>query len=144
VPDLNGYRTPLVLLAAIAMLAAAAWRYLAMDRGILADFWAAMLVLPIFAGQALRRRPAQDFWQSWAGSARTVPVGWLRAVGVVMLLLGTMSALLIVESALAPKAPLPPAVVACRDYDTWILDPANGNLPPEPCRARRRQAHGTR
>lgn len=48
------------------------------------------------------------------------------SVAVIVVMIGTIVALLAAEFAFAARLPRPPAVVACRDYTTWSIFSATG------------------
>jgi hypothetical protein len=97
---------------------------------VLADVMAGLLVGSAPLGRALRRLTDNQLRQLRVRNALQVALGRRQAIVVMALVLGTMAALLAGESALAAKLPGPPAVVACQDYETWILAPGNGTMPP--------------
>jgi hypothetical protein len=99
-------------------------------RLVLADLMAGLLVGSVPAGRALRRLTGEQLRQLRVRDALQVALGRRLAFLVIALVAGTMAVLLAGESALAANLPEPPAVVACQDYQAWILAPGNGTMPP--------------
>jgi hypothetical protein len=97
---------------------------------VLADFMAALLVISVPVGRAMRRLPSDRLRLLRPNNAFQVLLGNRGAFAVMVLLLGTMAGLLAGESALAAELPGPAAATACQDYTTWMLDPANNSMPP--------------
>jgi hypothetical protein len=97
---------------------------------VLADLMAGLLVISVPLGRGLRRITDRQLRQLRVRNALRAALGRRQTFAVVALMLGTMAALLAGEGALAAKLPGPPAVVACQDYETWILAPGNGTMPP--------------
>ncbi len=97
---------------------------------VLADLMAALLVISVPAGRAMRRLPSDRIRLLRITNAGQVLLGKWWALVVVGLTLATMAGLLAGEIALAAELPGPPAAAACQDYTTWFLDPANSTMPP--------------
>jgi len=97
---------------------------------VLADEMAGLLVISIPLARAAHRLTVSELRQLRSGDAVSALFGRHYLVKVIALMLGPMAILLAGEIALAAELPAPPAVVACRDYTTWILAPANAGLPP--------------
>jgi hypothetical protein len=91
---------------------------------------ASLLLMSVPLGRALRRLTGNQLRQLRFRNALQVALGGRQAFAVVALMLGTTAALLAGESALAAKLPGPLAVVACQDYNTLMLAPGNGTMPP--------------
>ncbi|HUB40280.1 MAG TPA: hypothetical protein VMA72_15635 [Streptosporangiaceae bacterium] len=99
---------------------------------ILADLMAGLLVISVPAGRALRRLTDSQLRQLRVRNAMLVALGKGQAIVVVALMLATLAALLVGETALAAKVPGPPAVAACQDYRT--TGPGSWLPGMEPCR----------
>lgn len=120
-------------LAGAGLLVARNGQRITPNEGLLvfADLMAGWLVLSIPVGRATRRLTDRELRQLRVGDAGATLLGQRHFITLaVVLVLGTMSALLVGELALAARLPAPPAVVACQDYTTWILAPANATFPP--------------
>jgi len=103
------------------------------NEGLLvcADLMAGLLVLSIPAGRAMRRLTDEELRQLRPGDAWRTLLGRYGAFAAVALVLVTMAALMVAESAVAAELPPPPAVAACQDFTTWLLAPANRAVPQQ-------------
>jgi hypothetical protein len=119
-------------LAAVGLIRSRTGQQIPPNQGllVLTDFMAALLVISVPAGRAMRRLPSDRLRLLRDTNAWQVLLGKWGPLVVLVLMLGTMAGLLAGEIALAAELPGPPAAAACQDYTTWFLDPANSTTPP--------------